>query len=289
MKNKRVAVVVLNYNGLGDTLECLDSVYKSDYPSYKVFLVDNGSSNFPCERIRESYPGIIIAGLPCNLGFAGGNNIVLAAARVSGVFDYVLLLNNDATVKVDTLSNLVEAGERDQRIGVVGCLIRRAGTGEIWYNGAYLNPWTCISQHVQSLNDVCLFDTGYVSGCCMLIKKQLLNEIGILFEDYFTYLEDVDYCTKAHLAGWRVVVNQLAVVDHKASRTSDKLTDYQFYFYLRNRMVYMRRHAGPLHLLFFTPYYFTKMFMVAFLKSLISGNTLRAGLAIKALVGGLRV
>lgn len=284
----RLAIVVLNYNGLDDTVECLESLYRSDYQDFKVFLVDNGSREFPAGDLRTSYPGLVIVELPCNMGFAGGNNVVLDPVCLSGRFDYVLLLNNDTIIKKDTLSRLVMAGEDDPWAGIIGGLILYHNSGGIWYNGAHINPWTCISQHDQDLKNTSRFDTGYVSGCCMLIKCQVLVEYGSLCKDYFTYLEDVDYCRRVR-PRWRIIVDQDAVLYHKVSRTSDRLQDHQYYYYLRNRLLYMLKNAGPLQLAFFIPYYFIRLFGASLLKSLAAGDTRRAVLAIRAAIGGLHV
>src|SRR3989338_7463326 len=133
----KASIVIVNHNGADDTLECLDSLSKIDYPDYEIILADNASSDasFVLNKIHKNFPAVKILALPSNLGFACSNNAGIKAALDGGA-RCVLLLNNDTTVAPDFLNQMVKAAESDKKIGVVGAKIYYfAEKTRIWYNG----------------------------------------------------------------------------------------------------------------------------------------------------------
>ncbi len=304
--NPRVAIVVLNYNGLEDTRDCLESLHKIDYPDYKVYVVDNGSRDSQAQKIREEYPWACVAGLPENLGFTGGNNFILDLIPYTG-YDYVLLLNNDTVVGREFLSYMVKAGESDPRIGIVGAMIFYYGEEDdswfsycnaallgglgplkVWYNGGVVNPWTSSTHHLSQWHfPESMFDTDYVTGCCMLIKRKLIEEQGGFYPGYFAYLEDLEYCTRARENGWRIVVEQLAYLYHKVSKTSKKSSDLAFYLYLRNRLLYITRNHDAARQVFSIPWVLATYFAPQLLYNILFLEGKRVRLAFQALAEGL--
>src|SRR3989344_1922471 len=133
----KASIVIVNYNSADDTLECLDSLSKIDYPDYEIILADNASSDasFVLNKIHKNFPAVKILALPRNLGFAGSNNAGIKAAFDGGAH-CVLLLNNDTTVAPDFLSQMVKAAESGKKIGIVGAQkYYFAEKNRIWYNG----------------------------------------------------------------------------------------------------------------------------------------------------------
>ena len=118
-KYSKVTIILLNWNGKEDTIECLESLKHITYPNYEILLVDNGSTDGSVECFRERYPGMEIIENGENLGFAEGNNVGIRRAMDEGA-DYVLLLNNDTVVDPEFLGELVKVGESDPKIGIVG-------------------------------------------------------------------------------------------------------------------------------------------------------------------------
>jgi GT2 family glycosyltransferase len=118
----RVDIIVLNWNGLRDTLHCLQSLKRADYPAFRVLVVDNGSSDASSTSIRQRFPEVTLIENSENLGFTGGNNIGMRQALEEEA-DYVLLLNNDTEVAPDAVRLLVETAESDPRIGIAGPII----------------------------------------------------------------------------------------------------------------------------------------------------------------------
>lgn len=299
----RVAIILLNYNGLVDTLACLQSLRSvpGNGTVYDVYVVDNGSSGDDVARIADAHSEARVIPVGENLGFAGGNNVALNAVRVAGGYEYALLLNNDTVVEPDFLQRLLETMDADPGIGVISPIIyyfdveadpnspvdNGLGPRAIWYNGGRVNEWTAVTVHDTAWNypDM-VFDTGYVCGCCMLIRRKVLEDVGSLQEVYFIYLEDLDFSASARKKGWRLCVDQRSRIYHKVSMTMERAKDRTLYLYQRNRIIYMRRH-NPWRLPLFLPYHIVRRILPHAVLSL--PNLGRAWLNFKALWDGVTI
>ncbi len=249
----RIFVILLNYNGEKDTLECLASLGKITYKNYAIIVVDNGSRNGRefLKRVNKKFPEVITIPLAINTGFSGGNNMGIRYALAHSA-DYILLLNNDTTVATDFLTHLINATELDKRIGIVGAKIYFSGTKKIWYNGGIFS-WFGGGKHIDynkldnHPNEESIKKTDYVTGCTLLIKREVIEKIGLLEEAFFLYYEDVDLCLRARKAGYRLVVAQGSHVWHKISQTTKKLGEPCIqYYHFRNALLLSKRNAPRL-------------------------------------------
>ncbi len=227
MKSKpALSIIILNYNNPDDTLECVHSLMKNRYDSYEVILVDNGSNKGSVEILRQlesEYPDLILVFNQKNLGFAGGNNIGFNLSKG----DMILLLNNDTTVKEDFLEALMKQASLYPEAGILCPKIYfhdRPGT--IWFAGGYID-WKYDGAHIgygkmdnssYGIPHAC----DYVTGCAMLIKRNVIEKIGFLDESFFAYQEDVDFCIRARKAGYKCMYIPYPHVWHKAGSTSKK-------------------------------------------------------------------
>ncbi|MXZ74619.1 MAG: glycosyltransferase family 2 protein [Gemmatimonadetes bacterium] len=272
-----VTIVILNWNREADTLECLDSLARMNYPSFSIVVVDNGSTDGSPEAIErwgcEHLPLTLIRNGE-NRGFVRGSNQGMRHA-LSTDTEYVFLLNNDTVVEPDALSLLVETaersgersgqcpGERSCDIGMVGPKIYQygkdnvldsAGTRAIWWlaqgflighgeddRGQYDNPG----------------EMPYVTGTALLVKRAVLEKIGLMDEDYFCYFDDFDWGLKARKAGYRLLLVPEAVVHHKGSQTAGFNSPFYVYHMVRSRILFARKNVPLLLYLFaFLPYLF---------------------------------
>ncbi|HTY91609.1 MAG TPA: glycosyltransferase family 2 protein [Methanocella sp.] len=287
-----VFIILLNWNGKEDTLACLGSLQRLDYPSYRILVADNGSMDGSVEAIRSAFPGVRVVENGANLGFAGGNNIAIRQALQDGA-DYVLLLNNDTEADPGFLSRLVEAAESDPNIGIAGSKIYYYSEPKrLWYAGGSVNLWKGDTHHIgENQLDGGQYDeakdTDYVSGCAMLIKRQVIEDIGLLDERMFLYYEDSDYCMRARQQGYRVVYIPSSIVWHKVSGTTGKIKDLQLFYGTRNMLLFEKRNAGLPKLLVFLPYYFGKFIAYNAVVALVQGQTARARVILKAAYEGL--
>jgi GT2 family glycosyltransferase len=246
----RVGIVVLNWRQIDDTLACLASLRQLDYPAYDVVVVDNGSADGSAATIRERFADIVVLENKRNLGFAAGNNVGIRHLLKSGA-EYVLLLNNDTIVAPDLLKPLVEQAECDPRIGIVGPKIYyhdRANV--IWSAGGTLSP-TGEPGHlrVDETDDgspETLREVDYVTGCAILIKRAVIQQIGLLDERFFIYFEEAEWCARAHRAGFRVVYVPQAHMWHKIEMGERRYSPRYTYLMSRNRLLYLRLNGAGL-------------------------------------------
>jgi GT2 family glycosyltransferase len=212
-------------------------------------IVDNGSTDGSEAVLRERFSDIELIRNDVNFGFAGGNNVGISHALTQGA-DYVWLLNNDTVVAPDALSALVHVAEGDDRVGMVGSKIVYDDNPKlIWYAGAMLNPVCPYRPAHRGLReqDLGQYDvseeTGYVTGCSLLARCEMIGNIGLLDDRLFLYFEDVDWNVRACHAGWRLVYAPASFVRHKESISSGGAASPTVLYYMaRNRLYFVQKN-----------------------------------------------
>ncbi len=193
-----IAVILVNWKKYNLTSKCIDSLNKSNYKNFKIILVDNEYSEKSLIDLRNKHKELIVFKEKNNLGFAGGNNIGIRYA-LENDYDYIMLLNNDTEVTQNFILPLVERIEKDHFLGAVQPLILNfSNKSIIWNAGGKLNKFlglTSTRLNNNKLNSSIVFDdyTDWISGCCILIKSEIVKKIGLLDEKFFTYYEDIDW------------------------------------------------------------------------------------------------
>jgi len=243
----KVSIIIVNWNGLEDTMECLGSLKDIDYPNYEVIVVDNGSQGNEAEVLREKW-GEYVHVIECdkNYGFAGGANIgIRYALRVSKP-GYILLLNNDTVVAKEFLTEMVRAAATDARIGMVGPKVCnyyvrdridaaggrinwRFGFGEDIGEGETDRGQFNVAQEVD-----------FVSGSALLVRSAVIKEIGPLDERFFLYNEDADWCLRAKRAGYKVWFTPAGPVFHKQGASTGRVSKTTLYYSHRNRLLLLK-------------------------------------------------
>lgn len=248
-----VYIIVLTWNGKDDTLECLKSLQNLSYQNARTLVVDNASTDGTAEAIKRTYPNIEIITNHSNLRFAGGNNAGIKHALEHSA-DYVLLLNNDTVVDQEFLSHLVRAAEHDEHAGMVGPKIYYyINPRQIWFAGGKIEWWkgwishVGIREHDRGQYDA-IREVDYLTACCVLVKKEVIERIGTLDEHYFIYGEDTDWCIRAQRAGYKLSYVPSAVVWHKLSVSSGgHLSWFKNWNKLKSQLRLMVRYAKPYH------------------------------------------
>lgn len=256
---KKTAIVLVNFNGLNHTRECLQSL--KTCPA-TIVVVDNASQDGSVKAIKKQFPQVKLITNKTNCGFAAACNQGIDYA-LSRQADHVLLLNNDTLVKPDFLKHLLNRAESKPEVGIVGAKIyfapgcefhkqryKKSDQGQvIWYAGGAIDWQNIIGKH-QGVDQV---DRGqfnrakavdFISGCCMLIKSSVFKKIGRLEEKYFLYLEDMDFCVRAQRAGYQLYYEPKAIIWHKNAASSSSGSDLQDYYFSRNRLLFAARHAS---------------------------------------------
>ena len=246
----RVGVVVLNWRRAKDTIECVRSLQAMSYPRFDIVIVDNASADGSTGMLRAAFPGITVIENSENLGYAGGNNVGIRYALERGA-DYVLLLNNDTVVAPNLLRDLVVAAESDRRIGIVGpeiCDYHDPTT--IWFTGAMIDWWTGASPHIglgerdhgQYHQRV---EVDRLTGCAMMVRRDVFERVGVFDPEYFLYYEDVDFCVRAAKAGYKSYCVQTAKVWHKVSSSTraNEKSALHAYYQTRNRLLFLSKNS----------------------------------------------
>jgi len=228
-----VSIIILNWNGLDDTTECLNSLKKMAYASYQVIVVDNCSDGNDAEVLRKRFGNYIH--LICNdknYGCGEGFNAGIRHVLKDSNSDYILLMNNDVVVDPGFLDYLVEIAESDEQIGIVGPKIYYHDHHErndvVWSAGGKIRWWAPKIPHQlgQNDSDVSRYQTttavDWISGAVLLFKRCLAEQVGLLAPWYFLGHEDVDYCLRAKKHGFRIVYVPSARVWHKVAASAKK-------------------------------------------------------------------
>ena len=240
------AIVVLNWNKCEDTLACLASLSRLDYPSYTVIVVDNGSSDGSATAICAAYPQWTLIETGNNLGYVGGNNVGLEHVQAMGA-DYALLLNNDTQVAPDFLRQLVEAAEADPAIGIAGPTLYYFDRPKVIWSAGGAIDWARGNTRMIGLNEPDQGQFGqsprpvdFVTGCALLIKMPVVKQVGPLDSRFFAYYEETEWCVRVARAGWKIVHVPRAKVWHKISLAEQSISPAVHYYMTRNRLLFLK-------------------------------------------------
>jgi GT2 family glycosyltransferase len=271
-ESPRVSIVLLNCNRNLETLDCIRSL-KEEGSEFDIILVDNGSQPNPEPLYREQHPDVIFLRNEENLGTPIGNNVGIRYALEHGA-DYVMMLNNDTTVDRNFIKPLVVAMEADKNIGVAGGKIYYySDPKRIWFAGGKFNRLTGKVEHIGILkydHELGSVHTNndFISGCFALFRSAVLRETGLLDEQFFAYMEDVDLNVRIKSAGYKLAYVPDAFIYHKVSTTIKVDSPFYLYFNMRNRLIMLKKHNSSLKLLAAVPhlsfYYGRQLIRLAF-------------------------
>lgn len=263
MSLPHVSIVTLNYNGLSVTRKYIASLLKTDYPNFSLVVVDNGSQTNEAALLKKEFTDKRITYLrnKKNLGYAEGNNRVLSHVKSP----YVVLINNDVTVDPKWLDPLIRLLEKDRSIAVIQPKILWSKNKKYFdYSGAcggfidiFGYPYTRGRVFNTQEKDEGQYDTGadifWASGATMVIRRSVLDEVGLFDKRFFSYMEEIDLCFRIHQAGYRIVCEPKAKVYHEVAATSSKFTLKKRYWEHRNNLLLILKNYSFLQLLLILP------------------------------------
>jgi len=239
MKYPKVSIVTVNYKQPLVTCELLDSIDLLNYPNLETIIVDNAQSYDDSPLYRYHLPGVKVINCEENLGFAGGNNRGIQEATG----DYVLLLNNDTEIQNGLIEQLLDVFESEDNIGAVSPILKYFEQPErIQYAGfTEINSVTGRNQLIQQKPTKKLTDSPYFHGAAVMIPKHVIDDCGLMPEEYFLYYEELEWSRIISQKGYKIKVLNSAEVLHKESITTGKNSPLKVYYQNRNRVHYMRR------------------------------------------------
>jgi GT2 family glycosyltransferase len=277
-----VSVVMPNWNGKDDTLECLDSLRNLNYPKDRVeiIVVDNGSKDGSPEIIKEKfsamkqdgYSSLKLIELPKNVGAPAAINRGIENAQPD--YDYVFKIDNDVVFDKESLRELVRVSENDENIGIAGGkvyffenkrLIQSAGGKmNLWRGWAITTGYKEMDigqyEKVQEVDWIC--------GAFMLLKKKTVEEIGLFDDIFFVYYDETDFAIRAKRANYKVLYTPYAMIWHKLSVAVQKIRNLNLHYMTRNRIIFQRKHSHNFQFFFFNLSFWFYEFPIRFIKEL---------------------
>lgn len=305
--NKKTYIIILNYNGWQDTIECLESVLKSDYKNYQIIVVDNDSPDNSMEHIikwaegkqeviydensefeyltkpftpkpleyvyydkKEALAGDAITAKEAKLdnplvfiqagenrGFSAGNNIGIKYALAKNDFEYIWLLNPDTLILPDTLKKLINYTQNQPKdVGIVGtALLYHHDKKRLQALGGSFNSFFSTGKHIlgyeeyneETISKFNIKDVDMIIGASMLIRREVLEKVGLLEEQYFIYFEEIDYALRAKKYGYKLGLEPRAIVYHKEGASinkesrKDSVSDFSDFYAMRNRILLTKK------------------------------------------------
>lgn len=249
MSNPSVFIVILNTNRREDTLACLASLQEGQYPNTKIIVLDNASTDGSVEAIHAQFPAVQILPLTDNRGYAGNNNVGVRYALEHGA-DWVLVLNEDTLLDPKCISEMMRHAESNPRIGIVGPMVYHADEPTVIQSaGGRLGPkWASIhlGQNEPDNGQYAAPHTvEWISGCAIMLRRAVLEQIGLLDERFFYYWEEVEWCVRASRAGWRIEHVPAARLWHKGVKRDYRPGPSVSYYGTRNQLLMLAKHQAP--------------------------------------------
>jgi hypothetical protein len=248
MLSHKIIIILLNWNGKNDTLECLSSLKKVTFKRFSTLVVDNGSTDGSVAAIRQRFPETPILETGENLGFAGGNNPGIKWA-LSKKTEWILLLNNDTIVAPDFLDAFLEAAKAKPKAKILGAKIYRYGEMTIDHLGGYWDKERAefASNATGQVDDGVSFEemqkVDYVCGAALLMHRSVPEAIGLLEPRFFLFWEETDFCMRARKKGFEVWTAPKAKIWHKVSASFVGGKPHMHYFWWRSRLLWIERNC----------------------------------------------
>ena len=240
-----ISIIAINYNSANDTVEFLDTVFKTSYPSKEVIVVDNASRENPEQLIKERFPLVTFIRSETNLGFAGGNNLGIKSSRGK----YLFFLNNDTLLPANFFEPIISFMDANSDVGMASPKILYSDDKTIQYVGSVgINPYTgrgkriAIQEEDKGQYDQC-YQTDLAHGAAVVVPRSVIEKVGPKPEEYFLYYEEHDWCEQVKRAGFKVYYIGTSKILHKGSVSIGGLdSPLKVYYLTRNRLLFMRRN-----------------------------------------------
>ncbi len=270
-----ISLITINFNGASVTAELLESLRYVTYPNVEVIVVDNASEE-PPHHLKDSFPEVQFVFSKRNLGFAGGNNLGIRVSKG----EIVMLLNNDTEVDPGFLEPIVQAFLEHPKVGCISSklifhnrenIIQYAGhPGLHWLTGRGFSRGFGESDNGQ-YDDFMI--CGLAHGAAMALKREMFQQVGLMYENYFLYYEEVDYSERIKNHGWQIAYVGASKVYHKESMSVGKASPLKLYYLTRNRLLFLRRNMTGIKRLLALMFYLLVSYPKGLLKQIASGSS----------------
>ena len=270
-----VSFVIVNWNTRDYSVQCIRSLYDHlGYMEFEILFVDNGSDDGSVEAIAAQFPDVNVVSLPENVGFAKGVNI--GVRECTG--DYICLLNSDVEMIDESFKDIYENFRENKKVGICGPKLLFENLEMQYSCKRYPSLWIefCTSSGLNKLfpksgifasNHMTEFDHDQMKevdslvGACLLVRRDVFREVGLLDESFFMYGEETDFCRRAKMAGWKILFDPSARIIHYGGVSSDRDPDRFVKEYHRSAIYFWKKNYGPLRLLLFSVMVIFKLYL----------------------------
>jgi hypothetical protein len=282
-----ISFITITYNGLNDTCDLIESLKANIHSvSYEIIVVDNASKRDEAAMIKERYADVITIRSARNLGFSGGNNLGIQAAKGK----YLFIINNDTFVEGDNMTALIERLESSPKIGAVSPKIRYAAAPRNIQFAGFTPLSTITMRNSDPGNgepDDGKYDTPhptpYLHGAAMLVKREVIDKVGTMPEIFFLYYEEMDWCTNMTRHGYELWYEPRCTVFHKESQSTGQDSPLKTFYMTRNRMLYAWRNLSATNRMLSVAYQMTVAAGKKFITELLHGHLAQAGAVIRGI------
>ncbi len=277
-----ISAIILNWNAAQDTIRCVQAIYGWSHLKADIWVVDNASTDDSVGAIKRACPGIHLVQNATNLGFGGGNNRGLERALACSDTP-VLLLNNDATIAEQDVIQLLDTLENTPRLGCVGPLLFDRAHPDRLLSAGGRDISRHIQTHVTQIGSGPLLPVDYVPGTAILIRAEVLRQVGLLDETYFFSGEIADLCERMPQKGYMCAIDARARAFHERHTELDRTEALRTYYSVRNRFLFIKKFRSVFWAALWATYA-TMMSVSAAMKR----ERLRARAICLAIVDGIR-
>jgi len=251
MEKHKVAMIILVWNDYKNTKECLESLRKISYSNLEIIVVDNNSSDGSCIQLQKEYKNIKFIFNDENLGYAGGNNRGIEYAISNGA-DFVFVMNNDVTIDSPSIiDRMLDSYRENPQLGILGPKLLQLSWSGGFYEVSYKSKYYDIIRKIflkkqfnkMNINNAATMEIRtVVSGCALMIKRDVIEKIGGFNEEFFMFVEENDLCLRAIKAGFIVGQSNLdeTIVRHLGGVSYDKTAAWKYFLLNRNKFLEFR-------------------------------------------------
>ena len=250
MNQPSVSVIVINWNLKETTARCLRSLETLDYACH-IITIDNGSCDGSADYIATHFPQVDLIALPTNIGFGAACNYAIEGLLKNTDCDFIFLINNDALVDPHSLSFLVKEASVNPIAGIFSPMIYSADRRDtIWYAGARRRRWVLAATDTgRGQLDRGQYnhrkEVDYVFGTAMLIRRSLIEKIGLFDNQFYLYLEDLDFCVRAQMEGYSLCFVPEAKVWHQGSASTENYESLRRYHLVKSTYFFLKKYSSP--------------------------------------------
>lgn len=241
-----IHIVVLNWNGLDDTRDCLVSIRNTGYPALKVWVVDNASENDEGTIIQNEFPEVGVLKQTENIGFCGGCNVGMKKALEENA-DYIMLLNNDALLTPGIFEKLIDSYKTLKSPGAISpAILHYPETQKVWFSEAKWEiRWKSgeaefrlsYNENYEDVKNKQPYQTEFACGCCLFVSTNVIKEVGLFDERYFAFYDEAEWCARMKRKGYPSYLIPGAFMYHKVGGSTPNLV--MTYLLSRNRLLWI--------------------------------------------------